>query len=364
MRRLRLAPQAAAPAADPGPLAVTELKAFPVREPRSGRTYTLIRARSRSGLTGWGECGPVSPEDIERARQIVTGRAATALEPLRSALAAMPGMEAAVSMALLDITGKQAKAPLYQVLGGPTRARVRVMARVEASPDAVKGASDAGFRACIVPAPTPPWRNSGQAYVRTVRAQMEQLKAAAQNCDFVLDGGGTLTPGDAGSIAADLERFRLLWFDEPCAAVNLATIRKISQETVTPLGFGRTIHRASAFQDLLREEAIDVLRPSLARNGLGQIRRMAALAEVYYVAIAPHHDGGPVATAAGLHLAASLPNFFIQQIPVPAADEDRRMRAEIAGAPIESAKDGYAALPTGPGLGISVNEAALERYKA
>ena len=91
---------------------------------------------------------------------------------------------------------------------------------------------------------------------------------------------------------------------------------------------------------------------------------MAALAETYYVAIAPFHDGGSIATAAALHLAASLPNFFIQQIPLPEAEADRRMRSEITGGrSFEAARDGYADLPTGPGLGIDVSEAALERYK-
>jgi galactonate dehydratase len=89
---------------------------------------------------------------------------------------------------------------------------------------------------------------------------------------------------------------------------------------------------------------------------------MAALAETYYIAVAPHHDGGPVGTAAALQLAASLPNFFIQHIPAPEAEADRRMRAELAGGSIEIIKDGFAALPVGPGLGIKVNEDALERY--
>jgi len=132
---------------------------------------------------------------------------------------------------------------------------------------------------------------------------------------------------------------------------------------VTALGFGRHLHDSGAFQDLLREEVIDVLRPSLALNGISQIRKMAALAEAYYVAVAPHHNGGPVATAAALHLAASLPNFFIQQIPLPAAEADRRMRAELAGVSVERVTDGFAALPTGAGLGITVNEDALEKYK-
>jgi hypothetical protein len=103
-------------------------------------------------------------------------------------------------------------------------------------------------------------------------------------------------------------------------------------------------------------EVADVLRPSLALNGITQIRRIAALAETYYVAVAPYHNGGPIGTAAALHLAASLPNFVIQQIPLPEAEADRRMRAEITGTSVEVVKDGFAALPVGAGLGITVRQ--------
>src|SRR5205814_10037674 len=154
--------------------------------------------------------------------------------------------------------------------------------------------------------------------------------------------------------------FRRLWFDEPCHVSSLARRRKMAAESVTPLGFGRHLHQAGDFQDLLREELMDVLRPNLALHGISSIRKMAAIAETYYVAVAPYHDGGPIGTAAGLHLAALLPNFFIQQIPLPVADADRKMRTELAGS-VEAVKDGFAALPTGPGLGITVNEAALEK---
>jgi galactonate dehydratase len=181
--------------------------------------------------------------------------------------------------------------------------------------------------------------------------------------DFVLDGGGRLSPGDSGSLAAALERFHLLWFDEPCRTSNISTLQKIAGETVTPLGFGRRVHQGGVFQDLLRDQVIDVLRPSLALNGLSQLRRMAALAETYYIAIAPHHDGGPIATAAALHLAASLPNFFIQQVPFTEAPEDRAMRASLGGASLEKPADGFLSLPTGPGLGVTLERGALEKYK-
>jgi galactonate dehydratase len=152
-----------------------------------------------------------------------------------------------------------------------------------------------------------------------------------------------------------------LWFDEPCPISNLDTIRKIANESVLPLGFGREVRTPGAFQDLLRNGLIDVVRPELLHFGITRIRRIAAMAETYYVAVAPRHAGGPIATAAALHLAASLPNFFIQNIPFPAA-EDIAVRSAVGGKDVETVKDGFAMLPAGPGLGISVNETVLEKY--
>ena len=155
-----------------------------------------------------------------------------------------------------------------------------------------------------------------------------------------------------------------LWFDEPCSVSNLEVVRKISAETVVPVGFGRGIADPGVFQALLREGLVDVVRPDISVHGISGARRIAALAETYYVAIAPHHEGGPVATAAALHLAASVPNFFIQHVPYPEAAADREMRAAIVSAGLETPRDGFLELPRGPGLGIEVNEAALEKYHA
>ena len=368
LRRMCLASfaQAAAPAGAAKPeLTVSELKAYPLREPVSRRAYTVLEIRTRGGLTGYGECTAATEPALEAARQAVTGQPATSYEVISRRLAESTAMQAAVVMTLLDIVGKFTKAPVYQVLGGPTRNKARVLATLTGSTDAelaasMKRARDRGHRAFLVPTPAPAASNQGQAFVKATRARMESLRAeAGPEADFVLDGGGKLSPGDASSLAAALERFHLLWFDEPCRISNLAALHKIASETVTPLGFGRRAHQNGVFQDLLREQVIDILRPSLAINGLAQVRRMAALAEPYYTAIAPFHDGGPIATAAALHLAASLPNFFIQQTPFTEAPEDIAFRAKLAGASLEKLTDGYLSLPTGPGLGIVVDRGAL-----
>ena len=99
--------------------------------------------------------------------------------------------------------------------------------------------------------PLPPLtgRNQGQTFDKAVRARMDGLRnAGGENLDFVLDGAARLTPGDASSVAASLERFHLLWFDELCPVANLQTVRKIAEENVTPLGFGSTVKKQALFR--------------------------------------------------------------------------------------------------------------------
>jgi galactonate dehydratase len=323
----------------PSPLDIIEIRQFPLREPVSGNRYSLLRVKTSSGLTGWGECGPDAGElkALEAAwigRPAHTYAAITPATPLGGAL----------DIALLDIMGKACKAPVYRVLGGPTRHKVR-----------------AAFPATFIPVPTPASRNQGKQYQNQVRALVDALPPTQ---DFILAGNGTLTPGDAASVAATVETKHPLWFDEPCAHSNLEALRKVSGETVVPLGFGRGIRDAGVFQALLREGLIDIVRPELAFFGITGVKRIAALAETYYVAVAPRHDGGPITTAAAIQLAASIPNFFIQHLPLPSAPEDRAMRREIVSPDIETGHDGFLDLPKTPGLGITVNESALEKYHA
>jgi galactonate dehydratase len=376
MRRARLAGQvalqaAAAAAGANDPLAVRELRIWRLVEPRSERRYTVLRIETRGGLRGYGECSHITDQELAESRKLLNGHSASAYEIALRRLAHIPHVAAGVDMALLDIAGQSCKAPVYQILGGPTRNKVRALARLDGEPSgaltqSIQAIAQQGHRAFSAPAPQPRWRNSGKAFVLETNNRAEALRAAGgPNADLVLRGEGRLTPGDAASVAAALERFHLLWFDEPCPLNNLRAVAKISEGSVTPLGFGAACSRASEFQDLLREDAVDIIRPSLALFGITGIRRIATIAEVYYTAVAPHHTGGPVATAAALQLAATLPNFFIQECPAPLPSERpaAEMRARIAGQGLERVSDGYFTLPTGPGLGIRVDENALNEYQ-
>ena len=319
-RRARLALAArAAPTIDAGSatgLDVTEARSWTLREPESGRAYTVVSVQTRSGLRGYGECAPLAPAEFAAAAKALAGLPATAWQVADQVLSPWPLARAGLITALLDVVGKATRAPVYQVLGGPTRAKARALVELGGDSDAallsaMKRAQEAGFRAFLVPVPRTENRNQGQAYVLAVRLRLEALRAAAgPGCDFVLSGAGRMTPGDAQMVAADLEKLHLLWFDEPCPPTALAALAKLSAESVTPIGLGRHVRAESEVQDLLRMDAVDVVRPSLGEHGIARLRRMAAIAEVYYVAIAPHHDGGPIGTAAALQLAASVPQLL------------------------------------------------------
>jgi galactonate dehydratase len=357
----------------PGPLnrqlEMVALDAFPVREPASRRAYTILRLSVRSDIVGYGECSRISPADLAALRRAIQGKEASNFETIRRGLTVSATALAGLDMAMLDSLGKFAKAPVYQVLGGPTRHKARALARIEGEADdevasAVAQARAGGHKAFMIPVPRTDVRNHSATLVTATRQRMAAVRsAAAEGSDFVLDAGARLTPGDASSLAAAFEREHLLWFDEPCQLSNLTAAYRIAAENVTPVGFGRFAEEAGVFQDLLRSDAIDVIRADISRQGITRIRRIAALAETYYIAVAPFHDGGPIATAAALNLAASLPNFFIQQLPSPVAEQDRHMRARLAGESIEAVKDGFLELPRGPGLGIRVDEAALSEYR-
>jgi galactonate dehydratase len=128
-----------------------------------------------------------------------------------------------------------------------------------------------------------------------------------------------------------------------------------------PVGYGRSFAENARFQDLLREDGIDVLRPALAMHGLTPVRKAAAIAETCYVAVAPFHRGGPIGTAAGIQVCAALPNSFIQETPFSIDPADRRARAAISGWE-EKPVDGFFSLSGIPGLGLDVDESALDAF--
>src|SRR5450759_434900 len=205
LRRARLSAMIAAQAGEPAPglgaLSIANCKAYAVREPVSEREYAILRIETTGGIVGWGETRSIASTALARAAAILRGRQATEYGPLHAQLAGLPGLQAAANMALLDIVGQAARAPVYQVLGGPTRHKARAIAPLAGADDAallaaLKRAQAAGFRAFLVPAAAPASRNSGQAFILANRKRLEVLHGAGPELYFVIACGASLTAGD------------------------------------------------------------------------------------------------------------------------------------------------------------------------
>jgi galactonate dehydratase len=345
-----------------------------IAEP-GGRRYVVVRVDTDEGVSGYAEteAGPapqLTVDQVKRELQSLVGtnptRAVRVDEDLRRAEASLAS-RAVANVACLDILGKATRAPVYEILGGPTRTKVRAMAVLAGGSDAelresVLAAKREGHRAFSIPLTLPSGGERGRRFYLDVRSTLDGLReAAGEECDFVLDCGGRPSPGEALSIADRLEGFHLLWMDEPCRELSATARASLSKGSVVPVGYGRGFADNARFQDLLREDGVDVLRPALAIHGLTAVRKAAAIAETYYVAVAPFHRGGPIGTAAGMHVCAALPNSFIQETPFSARLADRQVRAAIGGWD-EKPVDGFFRLPGRPGLGLDVDEGALEAH--
>jgi len=355
------------PAAD-HPLAIVQFRAWRVKEPVSNRRYTVVCLKSEGGTAGYGEGGPATAIEIGEARRAVTGRRATDAEFIRAALHRLPALEAAVGNAMLDLVSRAKNVPIYQYLGGPVRYKARILAHLEGKTAAevapsLDRARRQGFQAFTLAAPLRDAMVPLQAYVDLVRKHVAAMQTmAGPAAEWVLDGDGSMTPGDAASVAVALERTHPIWFDEPTGVITQDGLAKIVEESVMPIGLGRKITDIVGFQGLLASGSVNIVRPSLGLNSLTKIKRVAAIAETHYTAIAPFHEGGPIGSMAGVHLNAALINAYAQQIPVPASERDAAMRAEITSGLKESGDRGFAALLNRPGLGFEVNEKALDAY--
>ena len=183
-----IAAQAGEPAPGLGALSIANCKAYAVREPVSEREYAILRIETTGGIVGWGETRSIASTALARAAAILRGRQATEYGPLHAQLAGLPGLQAAANMALLDIVGQAARAPVYQVLGGPTRHKARAIAPLAGADDAAllgalkrAQAAGAGYRL------GEPCENHCCGIPYEERASMDQAALCSRNRGFGYD---------------------------------------------------------------------------------------------------------------------------------------------------------------------------------
>jgi galactonate dehydratase len=351
-----------APVATKDPLQITRLETFLVK-PR----WLFLKVHTNAGIVGLGE-------------PILEGRAktcATAIEEIAPYLIGKdprrvvhhwqaiyrhafyrggPILTSALSgidQALWDIKGKALGVPVYELLGGPTRDRVRVYAHAR-SVEAVKQAIAEGFTAFKTgPAKDRPARIvESKAFVDHVAESYAQLReAAGPEIDIAVDFHGAIPPPTAKLLIKALEPHQPFFIEEPVQCQNVDVLADIAHGTHLPIATGERIFTKWGFREILEKRAASILQPDLCHaGGITETRLIAGLAEAYYAAIAPHNPLGPISLAAGIQLAAAIPNFLCQeQVTLGEGYLKQPFRVEA----------GYIPIPTGPGLGIELDEESL-----
>jgi galactonate dehydratase len=214
------------------------------------------------------------------------------------------------------------------------------------------------FKSMAVP-PTMPLE--GLAPIRHAEACVAAMRdAVGEEIDIMVDCHARPSPRMGHLFAAALEPFGLFWLEEPCWPERADDIAAIQRSVTTPIATGERLVGAQAFADLLAKGACSVLQPDITHcGGLTEVRRIAALAEVHRVALAPHNPQGPVSTPASIELGLATPSYVICE----AVTSDVPWRAEIASESHPIDRDGMLARPSGrPGLGIEIDLDVVARH--
>jgi galactonate dehydratase len=282
-----------------------------------------------------------------------------------------------IDIALWDILGKLHNVPCHKLWGGPVRDYVRLYCHLgggkmedfyETQPHDAKRfgelaarAVDHGFTAfksMAVPSTMP---LEGLQPIRYAEACVKAMRdAAGENIDIMVDCHARPSPRMGIIFAEALEAYGLYFLEEPCWPETYQDIARIQEAVKTPIATGERLVGLHAFRDLLEQRAVSVIQPDLTHcGGFTEARRIAALAEAYRVAVAPHNPQGPVSTAASLELGFATPAYVICE----SVHEDVPWRSDVITESFTVEKQGRTVRPgSRPGLGIEINEAELRKH--
>ncbi|MBI5305472.1 MAG: mandelate racemase/muconate lactonizing enzyme family protein [Chloroflexi bacterium] len=350
------------------------------------RNLTFVKVETDEGLVGVGEARVLNRTDAvlgylsEAVPRYVLGSDPFEIERLvgrmyrddfeRAGAVVMTGI-ALIEMACWDLIGKALNQPVYRLLGGAVRDKMKAYANgwytVERTPAefhaAAKRAVAKGYHALKFDPFGAGWYELERADKLAAIALVEAVREAiGPDVEILIEMHGRFNPTTAIEMARALAPFQPSWFEEPVPPENLGALKKVADAIAAlgiPIATGERLHTLYEYRELFELQAADIIQPDITHlGGLSNTKKLAAWAEVYYVLVAPHNVGGPVSTAAALHLAACTPNFKIQEHFNDFAEE--YVKAAAPGVP--EVVDGYFALPQGPGLGVTLDEDVIRAH--
>ncbi len=273
-----------------------------------------------------------------------------------------------IEIACWDIIGKALNQPVYRLLGGACRDKIKAYAngwyRVERTPeefhDAAKKVIEKGYKALkFDPFGAGYYELSYEEKLKSVSLVEAVRGAVGPDVEILVEMHGRFSPYTAIEIAAELEQFKPSWVEEPVPPDNIAALAKASDSINLPVATGERLHNKYEYRELINLQAADILQPDITQTGgFLETKKIAAMGDMCYMTVAPHNVGGPVSTATALHFAACTTNFKIQEH----FNDFSEAWVKEAATGCPEVIDGYFSLPDGPGLGMKLNEELIAQH--
>jgi galactonate dehydratase len=341
--------------------------------------WLFLRLETSGGLVGWGE--PVVEGRAHTVRAAVEelldsyllGKSPDRIEDhwqtmyrggfYRGGPVLMSAI-AGIDQALWDIKGKRFGAPVYELLGGRARDRIRVYQwvggdRPENVADAAREKVAEGFTALKMNATAEMERVDSPAAVAEAEARLEAVReAVGDDVDIGVDFHGRVAKSMAKRLAAALEPHQPMFIEEPVLPEHNDALPGIAAHTTTPIATGERMYSRWDFKQVFESGAVDVIQPDLSHaGGITEVKKIADMAEAYDVAMAPHCPLGPIALAACIQVDAVSPNALIQEQSLDIHyNEGSDVLDYLADPSVFDYREGYVDFPDGPGLGIEIDE--------
>ena len=335
---------------------VTEVKTFLMRG--IARNWLFVKVETDEGIHGWGEGTLESQEKtVEQAVQAFTprlvGESPSAIERHWQVLyrhgfwrggVVLVSALSAIDQALWDIQGKALGVPVYQLLGGPVRDRIRAYSHAH---DSARELVEQGFTGVK----TGGWYANEGLDERDVPARLRERVSSIRDAvgpevDIMVDNHGRSRPSLAVRQIRAVEEFNLLFFEEPVRPDNLDALAEVRRASIQiDLATGERLFTRWGYRDLLERQLVDVAQPDICHaGGISELRHIAAMAEVYDVQMAPHNPNGPISTAASVQLCAAIPNFLVLEYVASPPWHDR-----VQVEPLSSSSTAGSSCPPLPG---------------
>jgi galactonate dehydratase len=337
---------------------VTKIESFVLKN-----SWVFVKISTDAGVTGWGE---MLKDDAKAcaAGALEVGNYLIGQDPTRVTFhwqaihrgafyrggPIKTAISSGIDQALWDITGKVYGVPVHRLMGGPTRDRVRVYGvlsektGVNAIKVGLRGTRRAPFK-----------YNEGALFVDEVVERFKALREkVGKGVDIGVEFHGAVQPPTAMSLIHALEPYQPWFYEEIAQALNVDVMAEMARKTHVPIATGERIFTKWGFREILEKRAATILQPDVCyAGGITELKIIAGMAEAYYTPLAPHNPQGPCSLAASLQVAASVPNFLIQE----RGDNEY---ADLLAKPLPPVANGHRPLLTEPGLGITIDEDKLK----